>query len=56
MIDVYENTSHHITKTITETSIEKNRVLENLNNKILEKMNDRGIIAFYLMSPFSINH
>ena len=48
-----ENTSQDITKTITETSIKNNQVIENLNNKLLEIMNDRGILASYLMSPLS---
>ena len=33
-----------------ETSIKKDKVLENLNDKLLEKLKDRGIIAFNLMS------
>ena len=45
-----ENTSENI-KTITETSVKNNKALENLNNKLLEIMNDRGILATYLMSP-----
>ena len=45
-----ENTSQDTTKTITETSIKNNQVIENLNNKLLEIMNDRGIIASYLLS------
>ena len=48
-----ENTSQDITKTITETSIENNQAIENLNNKLLEIMNDRGILASYLLSPLS---
>ena len=48
-----ENTSHDITKTITETSNKNNQAIENLNNKLLEIMNDRGILATYLMSPLS---
>ena len=48
-----ENTSQDITKTIMETSIKNNRAIENLNNKLLEIMNDRGILASYLMSPLS---
>ena len=48
-----ENTSQDITNTITETSIKNNQALENLNNKFLEIMNDRGILALYLMSPLS---
>ena len=48
-----ENTSEIITKTLTETSKENNLALENLNTKLLEIMNDRGILASYLMSPLS---
>ena len=48
-----ENTSQDITKTITETSIKNNQAIENLNNKLLEIMNDRGILTSYLMSPLS---
>ena len=48
-----ENTSQDITKTITENSIKNNQALENFNNKLLEIMNDRGILATYLMSPLS---
>ena len=48
-----ENTSQDITKTITETSIKNNQALQNLNNKLLEIMNDRGVLASYLMSPLS---
>ena len=48
-----ENTSQDITKTITETSIKNNQAKETLDNKLLEIMNDRGILANYLMSPLS---
>ena len=48
-----ENTSQNITKTLTETSIKNNQAIENVNNKLLEIMNDRGILATYLMSPLS---
>ena len=48
-----ENTSQDITKTITETSIKNNQAKENINKKLLEIMNDRGILATYLMSPLS---
>ena len=48
-----ENTSQNITKTKTETSIKNNQAIENFNNKVLEIMNDRGILASYLMSPLS---
>ena len=48
-----EKSSQNITKTIAESSIKNNQALENLNNKLLELMNDRGILATYLMSPLS---
>ena len=48
-----ENTSQDITKTITETSIENNQAIENLNIKFLEIMNDRGILDTYSMSLLS---
>ena len=35
------------------TSEENNKALENLNNKLLKILNDRGILATYLMSPLS---
>ena len=37
-----------------ETSIENNQAIENSNKKLLEIMNDRGIIASFLLSPLSI--
>ena len=48
-----ENTSENLTKALTESSIKNNKAIENLNNKLLEIMNDRGISASYLMSPLS---
>ena len=47
------NTSQDITKTITEASIKNNQPIENLNNKLLKIIKDRGILASYLMSPLS---
>ena len=48
-----ENTSENITKAISESSKENNLLLESVNNKLLEIMNDRGILASYLMTPLS---
>ena len=48
-----EKTSQDITKTITESSITNNKAISDLNSKLLEIMNDRGILASYLMSPLS---
>ena len=38
------------------TTKENNKAIENLNNKLLEIMNDRGIIAFYFLSPSKITN
>ena len=48
-----DKTSENITKTLTETSIKSNQAIENLNNKLLEIKNDRGILASHLMFPLS---
>ena len=53
LTDTLKNTSENITKTITENSVKNNQAIENLNNKHLEIMNDRGIIATYLLSPLA---
>ena len=53
MTDEMKNTSENITKSITESSINNNKAISDLNEKILELMNDRGIIASYLMFPLS---
>ena len=45
-----ENTSENLTKTITETSINNNKAKDNLNEKVLELMNNNGLIAPYLAS------
>ena len=38
---------------MTENSIKNNQATENLNNKFLGKMKDRGIFASYFISPLS---
>ena len=48
-----ENSSQDITKFITETSIKNNQAIENLNNKLLEILKDKGMLATYLMSSLS---
>ena len=48
-----ENTSEKLTNAITETFIKNNLAIENININLLERMNDRGILATYLMSPLS---
>ena len=53
MTDAIKKASENITKTTTEISVENNKAIEKLNNKLLKIMNDRGILASYLMSPLS---
>ena len=48
-----KDVSEEVTKTVTETFNNNNKALENLNNKLLEIMKGRGILASYLMSPLS---
>ena len=50
MTDVIKNTSENITKTLTENSINNNKAIEILIEKILELMNDKGLIAPTLAS------
>ena len=38
------NVSENISKTLTESSINNNKAIENLNEKVLESMNDKGLI------------
>ena len=50
MTDAIKNTSENITKILTENSINNNKAIENLNEKFLELMDERGMIAPYLAS------
>ena len=50
MTDALKSTSENITKTSTENSIDNNKAIENLNEKILELMDEKGMIAPYLTS------
>ena len=49
---IQKNTSENLTKTITETYINNIKALENLKNKLLEKINDRGM---YISKLFDIS-
>ena len=56
MTKVFEPLTDTLKKTsenIKESSINNNRAISDLNEKVLELMNDRGIIASYLMFPLS---
>ena len=50
MTDAIKNTSENITKTLTENSIDNNKAIETLKEKILELMDEKGMIAPYLTS------
>ena len=54
MTDAIKNTSENITITLTENSININKAIENLNEKNLELMNDKGMISSYLASSLVI--
>ena len=53
MTESINNTSDDLGKTMMLTYKENNKVQEKLNNRILETMTDRGVIASYLTSPQS---
>ena len=48
-----KDVSEEMTKTKTETSMINNKALENLIIKLLQTMNDRGILATFLIAPLS---
>ena len=50
MTDVIKDASDNLTKTITENSFINNKAIENLNERVLELMGDKGLIAPYLAS------
>ena len=50
MTDAIKNASENITKSITESSVNNHKGIENLNEKILNLMNDKGMIAPCLAS------
>ena len=45
-----KDTSDNVTKTITETSIKNIKAISDLNEKVLELMDEKGLIAPYLAS------
>ena len=49
LTDTIKNTSKNISKTLSGTSVKNNQALENVNNRLLEIMNDRTILASYLI-------
>ena len=53
MTEAIKSTSESITETLTENSINNNKAIENLNEKILELMDEKGMTAPYLVSSLS---
>ena len=53
MTEAIKSISENIIKTLTENSINNNKAIENLNEKILELMDEKGMIAPYLVSSLS---
>ena len=52
--ETIRDTSENLTKTLTQPSFKNDQVLENLNSKLLEILNDRSILAINcLMSLLS---
>ena len=49
----FKDFSEYVTKFNTASSFESNKTLDNLNDKLSEIMNDRVILASYLLSPLS---
>ena len=50
LTDTIKNVSENIAKTLTKNSINNNKAIENLKEKVLELMNDKGLIAPYIAS------
>ena len=44
LTNAIKNVSENISKTLAESSINNNKAIENLNEKVLESMNDKGLI------------
>ena len=50
LTNTIKNTYENITKTITDSFVINNKAIENINERILELMNDKGLIAPCLAS------
>ena len=53
LTNTLKKTSEKISNTFTETSIKNNKAFSDIIEKVLEIMNERGIIATYLLSPLA---
>ena len=50
LTNTLKKSSENITKTITEASIKNNKAISDLNEKVLELMDEKGLITPYLAS------
>ena len=50
LTDTIKHTSRDLTNTMKETSLKNNKAISDLNEKVLELMNDKGMIARYSTS------
>ena len=50
LTDTIKDTSRDITNTMTETSMKNKKANSDLNEKVLELMNDKGMIPPYFVS------
>ena len=55
MTESNKHVSQDISSFITETSFKNNQAISDLNEKVLELMNDKGMIAPFLVSSKSFN-
>ena len=49
LTNTIKNVSENISKTLTESSIDNNKAIENLNEKVLESMNDKALVDSSLL-------
>ena len=49
LTNTIKNVSENISKTLTQSSINYNKAIENLNEKVLESMNDKGLVDSSLL-------
>ena len=49
LTNTIKNVSENISKTLTKSSINNNKAIENLNEKVLESMNDTGLVDSSLL-------
>ena len=56
LTDTIKNVSENISKTLTESSINNNKAIENLNGKVLESVNDKELIDCSLLEALKYDN